>query len=103
MNIRLYLRLVAVVLLGYAGAFADVAQLQNSDQKLDVIKRDGVILLHVDQTAKAWNWTVKIVGEGDSRLLAVCRETICLPISLRTTRHVESKAGLFLDAKTLGA
>lgn len=85
-------------------AHADVAVVKDSDKRVELTKHDGRDLLHVTQAADAWKWTIKIIGEGegDARLIAVCRDTICIPLTLKDTAHLETKAGIFVDAETLG-
>ena len=70
-------------------------------QSVPVVRHENVDLLHVERTAKAFNWTVKYVGKGEQRMLVICRETICLPIVLKDTPHRESADGLFVDAGVL--
>lgn len=81
---------------------ADVAAVQDSEKRVELKQHDGIDLLQVNQAAAAWNWTIKIVGEGDKRLIAVCRDTICIPLPLKGSVHIETKAGIFIDAKKLG-
>lgn len=83
-------------------ASADVAVVKGSGKRIELKQHKGTSLLHIKQAADAWNWTIKFIGEGDAQLIAVCRDTICIPLSLKDTVHLETKGGLFIDAAKLG-
>jgi len=80
---------------------SSTAFITGSTQRVAIVRHAKVDLLHVVQTAKAFNWTIKYVGKGDERMLVVCRETICLPIVLKDTPYRESVDGMFVAADVL--
>ncbi len=63
-------------------------------------ERDGeTLLLPVNDVAQAMGWEVKVVSAG--KLLAFCRDDICIPIQLETVKQRMLPGGLYVDARAL--
>ncbi len=81
---------------------AATASVKDSNKTVSLQWKDQTPLLHVEQTADVWGWTIKMIGQDERRMVGICREAICIPVALKSAKHGVFKDALYLDAKLLG-
>ena len=99
------MRIATVVLMLFlpsSAAFAvdRVATVSGSDARIPFLKSGESVLIDAAETAKTFNWRLKIVRPG--KLIAFCRDSGCVPVRLTTVKTETVGNRLFVEATAIG-
>lgn len=94
--------MLALIAVSATARADDTATVAHSDAKIDLARRENIVLLHAEQAARAFGWEAKLEQSG--KLLIICRAGdagVCIPIRLEALETARTESGLFVDARAL--
>ncbi len=77
-------------------------RIEDPPPRIAVRRIDSILLVNVDETAKALGWEAKVVLPG--KLLTLCRggdDGVCIPIRLAGIAFRQTSGGMYLEATTV--